>query len=107
MSEPEFEYGPLAQGIYKAMLWFTLVIPFLWAGIFFYYIAFLIFLAFGLRPVLKVTGLYRLWASVTVASSEKWNRGWVEKQRKEVERKVRDEKYRHVRRKDSRLPRHW
>jgi hypothetical protein len=54
-----FEYGPLAQGAFKALIWLVVLITFTAPWLLMIYIPFLIFLGLGLRPFLISTGLYR------------------------------------------------
>ncbi|MEW5251119.1 hypothetical protein [Microbulbifer discodermiae] len=107
MKEVEFEYGPVSRGMFHALIALTILVPFIWLDKFLYYLGFLFFLGFGLRSFLRVTGLYRMWTSLECKISDKWHKGLVEKRREEVERRVRNDKYRHIRRKDPRLPKDW
>jgi hypothetical protein len=107
MSHRKFEYGPLAVGIFMALV--AVIAP---VGMYFpewqlYYLLFLFFLGFGLRPVLEVTGLLAVCESVLESLRERWNRKFVEQKRRQVDRKVRDEKYRKSRYRDPRLPKNW
>lgn len=59
-----FEYGPIARGIYTAMLWLVWLVPFVFPEYFFFYLLLLIFLGLGLRPLLLKTGIYSIFQRV-------------------------------------------
>lgn len=107
MRENEFEFGPVSKGCYLGLISLAALIPLYYPDMFLYYVLALIFLGLGLRPLLQRTGLYKLWAQVEISVSGRWNKKYLEKRRMEVDRKVRDEKYRHSRVKDPRLPKNW
>lgn len=59
MGKQNFTYGPIAIGIYKAMIWLVVLITFTAPWLLIFYIPLLLFLGFGLRPFLISTGLYQ------------------------------------------------
>ncbi len=103
----QFEYSPLLQGIYRGMLWVHLPMLFLGVEVFLAYIALMLFLGFGLRPLLERTGLYRLFAHSLVVFEEKTSKRFLEKRAAEIDRKARDDKYRKRRLKHPDLPKNW
>jgi hypothetical protein len=70
LNKQHFEYGPVAQGIYRAMLYVVILIPFVFPKYFFHYVVFVLFIGLGLRPLLIKTGLYRLFQILQVKVSE-------------------------------------
>lgn len=103
----QFEYSPLVQGVYRGLLWAVLPMPLVGIDVFVAYVLILIFLGFGLRPVLERTGLYRLLNHYLVVFEEKSSRRFMEKRAAEIDRKARDEKYRKRRLKHPDLPKNW
>lgn len=103
----EFEFGPVARGTYIALISLTALIPFIAPQYFLHYIVFLAFLGFGLRPFLVKTGLFNLWNTIGAAAQSKWDRNYLEKRARDIDRKVELEKYRKSRVRDSRLPKNW
>jgi len=73
MDDLDFKYGPVAIGIYRALLWLTLLIAFVSYKFLFYYIPLLLFLGLGLRPFLLKTGIYRIYHSFLSKRDEKIN----------------------------------
>jgi len=59
LARQHFEYGPLAQGTFKALIWLVVLITFTVPWLLIIYVPFLIFLGLGLRPFLISTGLYQ------------------------------------------------
>ncbi len=107
MREPKFEWGPLPRGIYIGMLWFTIVIGWHFTNLLIYYIPLLIFLGIGLRPLLEITKLYDLFASLSEKIDEKRWKKVNEQRRSEVQRLERNKKYKNMRYKDPKLPKDW
>ena len=105
--QKQFEYSPLMQGAYRGLLWVILPMPLLGIDVFIAYVLFLLFLGFGLRPLLERTGLYRLLSHYLVVFEEKTSKRFMEKRAAEIDRKARDEKFRKRRLKHPDLPRNW
>lgn len=103
----QFEYSPLLQGAYRGLLWAALPIPLFGIDLFVVYVAILLFLGFGLRPLLERTGLYRLLSHYLVVFEEKTSKRYLEKRAAEIDRKARDDKHRKRRLKHPDLPRNW
>ena len=106
-SAHQFEYGPLAIGTYRGLLWITVVTPLLGPGIFMGWVLFLLLLGIGLRPLLEKTGLYRYFQHVQVIAGEKVDTKFLAKRRNKISKKLRDDRYRHRRRKHPDLPKDW
>ena len=107
IKEAQFTWGPLARGVYIALLMLSpLVGIFLWqwAG---YYVLFLLFLGLFLRPLLEVTGLYHLCSWALHELGEKHWEKTTRERRREIARMERDQKYKHRHQKDPRLPPNW
>jgi hypothetical protein len=107
MPDSKFEYGPISRGVYIALISATTLVPFFFMELLGHYLLLLVFLGFGLRPLLLKTGIYSMWQHSTESAHEKLNKKHTEKRSLEIERKVRDQKYRGGHRKDSRLPKDW
>ena len=107
MTEKQFEYGPLARGIYMALIYFALLIGWVAPGWLFHYAAFLIFLGLGLRPVLEWTGLAWRFQSAMADLEERWYRKRETKRRMQIARRERDKKYKYSHYRDPRLPPGW
>ncbi len=103
----QFEYSPLVQGVYRGLLAATLPMPIMGQDFFIGYVCVLLFLGFGLRPLLERTGLYRLLNHYLVVFEEKTSKRYLEKRAAEIDRKARDDKHRRRRLKHPDLPRHW
>ena len=103
----KFKWGPLAQGIYTAMLWLTVGLGWLYPNMLIYYIPLLIFLGLGLRPLIERTGLYEVFTFLLVKiENKKWDK-ITQQKRREVARSERDKKYRMRRTRDPKLPKNW
>ncbi len=89
------------------MLALVRVIPLYFPDYALHYMGFVAFLGVGLRPILELTGLYTLLSSLLVVVSNKHYKKFEEGRRREIDRKLRDAKYRGVRRKDPKLPKNW
>lgn len=107
MHMSDFEYGSLAKGIFTALCWFVFLILFFVPQWFFYYLLFLAFLGFGLKPLLIKSGIYRAYSGAMFSLSERWHRKEVEKRRAEVRNEERSKRYKHTHEKDPRLPKNW
>lgn len=103
----QFEYSPLARGSFQAFICVAPVIYLLGPEIFVAYILVMLFLAIGLRPLLERTGLYRTFNHYLVVFEEKHSKRFMEKRAAEIDRKIRDDKYRNRHRKHKDLPKHW
>jgi hypothetical protein len=90
MRNSNFEYGALAIGIYKAMLWLVVLIVFIAPVILVYYVPLLIFLGLGLRPFLISTGLHRRFQHLSAKHDEhinkKMKQGYYKRNSKKVDR---------------------
>lgn len=107
LREPEMQWGPIARGIYIALLWLSIFLAWVTPTTLMYYIPFLIFLGLGLRPLLERTGLYRLFNILLEAVDERRWKKRTGTKRREVERKERDKTYKHRHQQDPRLPKNW
>ena len=109
MREQDFQYGPVARGLYIAMIGLLPLVGILAPGRFMAYAGLLLFLGFGLRPLLEVTGLYRLLIATGLAVQERMDRKFLAQRRREIDRRLRDERYRQsrARDRDPRLPKRW
>jgi hypothetical protein len=107
MREREFEFGPISKGVYIALFSILPVVPAIYPDAFFYYVLFLLCIGLGTRIFLERTGLYRLWCSFEGGLRDKWDKKFLEKRGIEIDRKLRDEKYRKSRYRDPKLPKKW
>jgi len=106
-SKHQFEYGPLATGTYRGMLWITPITFLLGPIVFSSYVLLMLFLGIGLRPLLEKTGLYRYSQHLQVIAGDKIDKEFLAKRQKKISRKLRDDRYRHRRRKHPDLPKDW
>lgn len=104
---PEFEYGLIAKGVFVALVAILPVFPLLWPQHLPAYIVFLLFLLFGLRPLLVKTGLYRLWNDAGAEVEHQWDKNYLEKRAADIDRKVKSESFHKSRYRDPRLPKRW
>ena len=107
MTEKQFEYGPVARGVYIAGIYFALLIGWVAPGWLFHYAALLIFLGLGLRPLLEWTGLAQRFQHATAELEERWHRKREAKRRMQIARRERDKKYKYCHHRDPRLPPNW
>ena len=107
MAEPEFSFSHVAKGVYIALISCTPLVPLVYPNGLIYYLLFLAFLGFGLRPLLVYSGLYRMWNALGLGALDRWDKKYLEKHRREIDLKERNDKYRRMRHKDSRLPKNW
>jgi hypothetical protein len=107
MPNDEFSWGPVARGIYIAMLWLTIVVGWHYPNMLIYYVPLLIFLGLGLKPLLVRTGFMGLFGNALNSIHDgHWER--VTRQRRaEIARKERDKSYKYRRAKDPALPKDW
>lgn len=107
IKEPAFTWGPLARGMYIAMLSLSAPVSFAFPEWILHYVALLTFLGLGFRPLLELTKLYDLFSFLLVSvDNKRWEKRTQEK-RREVTLKERDKKYRHRHQKDPKLPPNW
>jgi hypothetical protein len=102
-----FEFGPIARGIYIALISVAALVPLVSPNYFIHYVIFLAFLGFGLRPFLVKTGFFSLWNNICIRVREKWDRKYLAKRASDIDRQVELEKYRKSRYRDPRLPKNW
>lgn len=107
MKTPIFEWGPVSRGVYIALLWLTLPVLYLGVKQSVGYVLFLIFLPFGLRPVLEVTGLFNVYQSLVAALHDKANKRISTKKFIEIDKRERILKHRRSRARDPSLPKNW
>ncbi len=107
MNQSKFEWGPLARGTYLAMICLMMLLGWVAPTWLIYYVPLLIFLGLGLRPLLEKTGLYDLFSRFLIKIEDARWRKPTEDRRREIERKLRDEKYKYRRRNDPKLPPNW
>lgn len=103
----DFEYGPITKGVFIALCWLVVPVLFFYFQWILHYLALLAFLAFGLKPLLIKSGVYRTYSGATFSLSERWHRKEVEKRREELRKAERSKRYKHSRLKDPRLPKNW
>ena len=97
MKTPKFTWGPLARGLFTALLSLTAFVQWVYPEKQAYYLFFLAFLALGLRPLLEITGLYDLCVHLQEKiSARKWDR-ITEQRRREIEQRERLERARYRR----------
>ena len=102
-----FEYGLVARVIFIGLLWLTVLIGFTAPNLLPWHVGLLLFLGFGLKPLLLKTGLYHGWLRFLV-HSEKVRYAKLDKQAAErVERQRRDDKLRKARKQSDELPPNW
>lgn len=100
-------WGPLAQGIYIALLALTAFVGWIYPHYLIHYLGLLVFLGLGLKPILRLTGLHALMSGLSQRMVDaRWNKR-TRRRRQEVARKERDKRYRHSRVRDPRLPPNW
>ena len=89
--EKQFEFGPVSQGIYRAMLWAGLLIPLYFPAWTAHYLVLLIFLGIGLRPVLEYTGLWVWWDRLESPFARHWSDRELERHRRQIDARLRQE----------------
>lgn len=97
----------MALGIYLAGWPLLIVIALAFPQWAIYYFGFLLFLGLCLRPLLEHSGAYALYVRVTQAAIDRKDRRFLLNKQLQVDRKARDDKYRHSRYRDPRLPKNW
>ena len=102
-----FRWGPVAQGLYIALLWFSVVVSWHFSHWLGYYLLLLVFLGLGLRPLLERTGLYGIAQSLALKTIDKHQDRRLRERRRQIERSERDKKYRQRRKLDPTLPKSW
>lgn len=107
MNPKQFEYGPVARGIFHACIALTVLVPLLDMDMLGWWLLLLLFMAVGLRPLLERTGLYRLFSHYLVVISDKPSARFIEKRRQEIDRKLSDKKKRGGHRQHKDLPKNW
>ncbi|EEB80558.1 hypothetical protein GPB2148_3377 [marine gamma proteobacterium HTCC2148] len=107
MPERKFEYGPIAGGVYSALISLTFLVAILWPSWLLAYVSGLLFLGLGLRPLLEWSGLLDRYSDMEATLEERFHRKHVNKRRLQIERKERDKKYKHSHYRDPRLPHNW
>lgn len=103
----EFEYGPLAKGLYIALFCVSPPLVLLYPQYMVGYLVFLVILAFALRPFLVWSGLYGLWNRTRGGAVYKWDEKHLAERRAKIDSAQEVEKYRRSRYRDPRLPKNW
>ena len=103
----EFEYGPVSQGIFLALVCVTPLLLFINPAYMAPYLLFLLFLGLCLRPLLVWTGLHKLWSSTGADIQQGMDRKFVERRRAEIDVQAKLKRFRQSRYRDPRLPRNW
>ena len=103
----EFEFGPLAKGLYIALFCMAVPLLMLFPQYVAAYLASLVVLGLGLRPFLVWSGLYGLWNRTLGGAQRKWDEKYLAERRAEIDRAQELEKYRRSRARDPRLPKNW
>jgi hypothetical protein len=103
----EFAYGPIAQGIFIALLCLTPLLSYVSPGHLGAYLLFLLFLGLGLRPLLVKTGLHKLWRTAKAGTQRGMDHKFVERRRAAIDVQAKLGKFRHSRYREPRMPRHW
>lgn len=91
------EFGPVAAGIYRGLLCAVVPLLLYFPGYVAPYLLMLLFLGFGLKPLLEVTGLWVLWEKLESPFARRWSARELEKHRTEVEIKRRQKALRNRR----------
>jgi len=73
LSTSDFEYSTITIGIYKALLWLTILIALGNTSFLIIYISFLLFLGLGLKPILIKTGLAGKYQAYTAKRMDREN----------------------------------
>jgi len=109
VKEHQFEYGVVLRSLYNASIGLTVFVLLLFPSYAGYYILTLLVLGFGLRPLLEKTGLYHYFSHGAQRLDLHLHRKQLDQHRANIDRKVRDDKYRKSRSrdKDPRLPKNW
>ncbi|NQX90397.1 MAG: hypothetical protein HRT77_17285 [Halioglobus sp.] len=102
-----FEFGPLTRGTYIALIALLPVVPFIDSAWVVPYGLLLVFLGCGARPVLQHSGAYHAWTSLENSLLQRWDRKYLARRRRDIDRRVRDDRYRKMRYRDPRLPKRW
>ena len=111
--DDEITFGPVARGIYFALLWITplfgavaMAAP--WARAWLpWHLGLVLFLGLGLKPLLRYTGLHRRWQWLMAEAQKRHHADHHAEAARQVERKRRDEKFRKTRVRHSDLPPRW
>lgn len=109
----ELNFGPVARGIYIALLWATLLVAVLvMKGLLspralLAYAGLLMFLGLGLRPLLQRSGLHAWYQHTRVHIREQLDQKYNETRGRQVDQSRRNARLRNARRRDPRLPKNW
>jgi len=107
MNPSDFEFGPVARGIYLAMLWLIPVVALIFSSYFLAYMALLLFLGLFLKSIIRKSGIDSFLWHLFITVDDKIHAKLIRKRIQNIEMKQRDEKYRRWRRKNPKLPRNW
>ena len=112
MYDSGFKYGTLARAIFIGLigltpLWWVIAKPTAIFGLMALHVCLLLFLAFGLKPLLLKSGLYQRYSEARHRVGEKrWQR-LTEQRRAEVEAAKRRTQIKHSRTRHADLPKNW
>ncbi|MFT5577773.1 MAG: hypothetical protein ACI9WS_000524 [Paraglaciecola psychrophila] len=109
MKEHQFEYSVVLRGIYNGLLGSSFFVMLYFTEYTGYYLLVLLTIGLGLRPLLEKTGLYHYLSDSAQRLDLYLHRKKLDSHRANIDRKVRDDKYRKSRSrdKDPRLPKNW
>ena len=111
--DDEITFGPLARGVYIALVWLTALLCAVaadaaWARAWLpWHILLIVFLGLGFKPFLRRTGLHRRWQWLMAEAQKRRHADHHAEAARQVERKRRDEKHRKTRVRHSDLPPRW
>ena len=107
MNDNNFQYGPLAKGVFIALVYCGFLVPNYFPEYTTHYVIFILFLVFGLKPLLIHTGLSRLYEIAAIKFDDFRYKKITQQREIQESLKRRDAKYRHSRIRDERLPKNW
>lgn len=107
MAAPQFQYGPISQGLYMAFIAVLPISFILGLEVFLIHLGLVAFFGLGFRIVLERSGVVRRLESLGVGFIGRIEKRSLEKHHQKIDRQVRDSKYRGNRKKHDDLPPNW
>ncbi len=105
--ESEFEWGPIARGLYLGMIATAVFADVVFGDYAMHYILFVVYCGIGLRQTLIVTGLYTFWTSLMGRVGDKSWESHTAKRRREVEVQAEVRRIKKSREARDKLPSNW
>lgn len=107
MDADKIKFGFISRGIFQGLCALGVLVAFCFPEILVHYLVLIVFLGFGLKPLIEKSKLHAILEAFGERIEERRYKSITAKRRKEISLEQHNEKYRRKRTKDPRLPKNW